>query len=693
MYQPQSRCIYTRPQGASPCPVSSPCSRTKGSCPCSRRSEGAGSRSTRRTTTRPVRRGHRAAGRGAPAAAGRRGADPDPLELDRRRRRGVGLADRPDGGRAPPPSPPLVRARDLARPRGLDRPRRRLPVRLAVVRGPDRVRARGLQGRPGPPGPVRPPRRPGPAPGLDLRRRHHRPDLLLPGRDAARRDPPDRAPLHPLPGRGGAPDRGPRPPAAGPRRGPGPGGPAPARPARPDRGGPGPAHGRDRVPPGRGDRDGRGRRAPGREPGRGPVPRAGPGRPAPGRGLPRALPGARTAAPGPRRPAPVPPPHGRAPRPDRATGSSARSARSRTSPTPGPRPRRGGGSWPRPSSRSGGSRARTRTSRSGSRPSRPCSTRPSGPRPRRPRPARRRGGPRRRPSPSTRRPSRRSWRPCPTRSGSWTPSSGAGTSTRPARRPRGGGRAGWSAGPGPRSASPGASSARSRRKASSVLAEGVERAGIWSDGVEGAPQVYHYALRRVADPAGAPGVLVTIRDGTLLRRHFEERSRTGPRQEQLHAVLRAILDQMPIGVVIAEAPSGRVIFRNPGFVEIWGEAAPSPARIEEYDVWTGIRPGGGTVRPARLAPRAGGRDRRAGPRRGDRGGPRRREPARLQRQRRPDPRRRGDGVRRGRDLHRHHGPADGRGRGPRPARSGSASRPGPSPRSSRSTTGRAGTCS
>ena len=54
---------------------------------------------------------------------------------------------------------------------------------------------------------------------------------------------------------------------------------------------------------------------------------------------------------------------------------------------------------------------------------------------------------------------------------------------------------------------------------------------------------------------------------------------------------------MPIGVVIAEAPSGRVIFRNPGFVEIWGEAAPSPARLEEYDVWTGLRPGGGTYGP------------------------------------------------------------------------------------------------
>ncbi len=135
------------------------------------------------------------------------------------------------------------------------------------------------------------------------------------------------------------------------------------------------------------------------------------------------------------------------------------------------------------------------------------------------------------------------------------------------------------------------------RRASTVLAEDVERAGIWSDGVEGAPQVFHYAVRPVTDPAGGRGVVVTIRDGTLLRRHFEERARAGERQERRHAVLRAILDQVPIGVVIAEAPSGRVIFRNPGFAEIWGEAVPSPARLDEYGAWTGFGVGGAAYGP------------------------------------------------------------------------------------------------
>ncbi|MEN6517766.1 MAG: PAS domain-containing protein [Methanospirillum sp.] len=135
------------------------------------------------------------------------------------------------------------------------------------------------------------------------------------------------------------------------------------------------------------------------------------------------------------------------------------------------------------------------------------------------------------------------------------------------------------------------------RKSSTVLAQGVERAGIWTDGVEGTPQLCHYAVRRVADPDGTPGVIVTVRDGTLLRRHVEERNRTTARQERPHAVLRAILDQMPVGVVVAEAPSGRVLLRNPGFVEIWGEAVPSPARLEEYDVWTGIGEDGAPYGP------------------------------------------------------------------------------------------------
>ncbi len=135
------------------------------------------------------------------------------------------------------------------------------------------------------------------------------------------------------------------------------------------------------------------------------------------------------------------------------------------------------------------------------------------------------------------------------------------------------------------------------RRASTVLAEGAERAGIWSDGVEGAPQVSHYAVRPLTDPAGGRGVVVTIREGTLLLRHFEKRARAGQRQERLHAILRAILDQMPVGVVIAEAPSGRVIYRNPGFVEIWGEAVPSPARLDEYALWTGFGTGGAAYGP------------------------------------------------------------------------------------------------
>jgi signal transduction histidine kinase len=49
------------------------------------------------------------------------------------------------------------------------------------------------------------------------------------------------------------------------------------------------------------------------------------------------------------------------------------------------------------------------------------------------------------------------------------------------------------------------------------------------------------------------------------------------------SLLETILQQMPAGVVIAEAPSGRVVFRNEAVSRIWGGAPVSPAEsIADY---------------------------------------------------------------------------------------------------------------
>ncbi|GEM_PF-790746 len=135
------------------------------------------------------------------------------------------------------------------------------------------------------------------------------------------------------------------------------------------------------------------------------------------------------------------------------------------------------------------------------------------------------------------------------------------------------------------------------RNARGVLEDGGARDGVWTDGVEGALRICRYAVRRIADRAGGPGVLVVLTDGAPLHRFLRDRARPGTRQERLNADLQAILDQMPVGVVVAEVPSGRVIYRNPGFAGIWDEATPSPARVEDYGVWTGRRPGDGPFLP------------------------------------------------------------------------------------------------
>ncbi len=135
------------------------------------------------------------------------------------------------------------------------------------------------------------------------------------------------------------------------------------------------------------------------------------------------------------------------------------------------------------------------------------------------------------------------------------------------------------------------------RRAARVFAEGTARTGIWTDGVEGSPQIYQYSVRPVLEGPDVRCVVVTVRDGTGIRRFLEAKGRSTGCLNRLHTVLRAIIDQMPVGVVIAEAPSGRVIFRNPGFAGIWGDGVPSPARVAEYGVWQGIGPDGKPYTP------------------------------------------------------------------------------------------------
>jgi PAS domain S-box-containing protein len=56
--------------------------------------------------------------------------------------------------------------------------------------------------------------------------------------------------------------------------------------------------------------------------------------------------------------------------------------------------------------------------------------------------------------------------------------------------------------------------------------------------------------------------------------------------------LEAVIEQMPVGVVMAEAPSGRVVFSNQKASEIWGKPAALADRMAEYSQYEGFHPNG-----------------------------------------------------------------------------------------------------
>ncbi|HSJ33407.1 MAG TPA: ATP-binding protein [Longimicrobiales bacterium] len=60
------------------------------------------------------------------------------------------------------------------------------------------------------------------------------------------------------------------------------------------------------------------------------------------------------------------------------------------------------------------------------------------------------------------------------------------------------------------------------------------------------------------------------------------------------AAIEAIAAQLPVGVIVAEAPGGRVVMVNARAEQLWRGPVPHAAAIEEYSrVYTGFRAGGG----------------------------------------------------------------------------------------------------
>lgn len=81
---------------------------------------------------------------------------------------------------------------------------------------------------------------------------------------------------------------------------------------------------------------------------------------------------------------------------------------------------------------------------------------------------------------------------------------------------------------------------------------------------------------------GVGGAIVDITERALLIQELTRHRR----------LFTAVLDQVPIGVVVAEAPSGRMVLGNGAFARIWRRPFVPANNIEEYGSFPGLHPDG-----------------------------------------------------------------------------------------------------
>ena len=97
----------------------------------------------------------------------------------------------------------------------------------------------------------------------------------------------------------------------------------------------------------------------------------------------------------------------------------------------------------------------------------------------------------------------------------------------------------------------------------------------------------------VRDAEGRPLAHVgTVHNVTDLRRARQEREELLRRVEAERATLEAVLEQMPAGVMIAEAPSGRITLANRRMHEVAGWTTLPTSAFEERHHWRGFHPDG-----------------------------------------------------------------------------------------------------
>jgi PAS domain S-box-containing protein len=88
------------------------------------------------------------------------------------------------------------------------------------------------------------------------------------------------------------------------------------------------------------------------------------------------------------------------------------------------------------------------------------------------------------------------------------------------------------------------------------------------------------------------GLAFYFRDVTKQRRSTGDLEHLAEQIFSQHAYLETLLRHIPAGVIISEAPSGRVLFGNERMEELLGHPVVPPKNVAEYGVWRGFHPSG-----------------------------------------------------------------------------------------------------
>jgi chemotaxis methyl-accepting protein methylase/signal transduction histidine kinase len=94
------------------------------------------------------------------------------------------------------------------------------------------------------------------------------------------------------------------------------------------------------------------------------------------------------------------------------------------------------------------------------------------------------------------------------------------------------------------------------------------------------------------------GAVISLVEIDAPKLALEERERLLERLGQERGLLDAVVQQIPAGVIVAEAPSGRLILGNKRIEEIFKQSLPPAANISEYPAWRGFHPDSRPYQPA-----------------------------------------------------------------------------------------------